>query len=147
VALLVDHVHGQPVARLHQHVQVRAAGVDGHPAWVVIRRRGVNAVDECQLPRLRVLAVRPDLVGLQVGRVEICLGRVKDHAVYARVGRVLIVLDVAVEGARRGDGEDVAVTGKVVEGVAIDAVRGFLRGQDEDGTCVGVGSGGVCWSG
>lgn len=79
----------------------------------------------------------PELVGAEVGGVEIRLGGIKDHAVDAAVGLVLVVLDVGGEGAGGGvDGEDGAVAGVVVEGVAVDRVGGFPGGEEEDGAGV-----------
>ena len=61
----------------------------------------------------------------------------------AGVGLVGVVLDVGVEGARGGDGEDVAVAGMFVEGVGVDGVGGLFGWEEEDGACVGVGAVGL----
>lgn len=83
----------------------------------------------------------PELVGLEVGGVEVRLGRVEDHAVDAAVGLVLVVLDVVGEGAGVGvGGEDGAVAGVLVKGVAVDCVGGLAGGEEED--CAGVCFGG-----
>jgi hypothetical protein len=89
--------------------------------------------------------VGPELVGGQVGRVEVGLGGVEDHAVDAGVGLVGVVLDVASEGASGGDGEDVAEAGMLVEGVGIDGVGGLFGCEEEDGARVGVGAACLGW--
>jgi len=58
----------------------------------------------------------------------------------ARVGLVLVVLDVGLELARLGDGEDVAEAGVLVEGVGIDGVGRLLGREQEDGAGVGLGA-------
>ena len=83
--------------------------------------------------------MHPELVGAQVGRVEVRFCRVEDHAVDPGVGLVLVVLCVGFEGAGGGDGEDGAVAGVVVEGVAVHGVRCLSGGKQEDGACVGIG--------
>ena len=40
-------------------------------------------------------------------------------------------------------GEDSAVTGVGVEGVAVDAIGGLFGGEEEDGACVGCCEGGL----
>lgn len=113
---------------------------------------GIRTVDGSDQVEGRVLAgaftVHPELVGAQVGRVEVLLLRVKDHAVDARVRLVLVVLDILDQGAAgRVCGENCAVTGVVVEGVAVDGVWGFVGGEEEDGSgvCGGQRSAG-CWT-
>lgn len=106
--------------------------------------RGIDAADELDLSRGE-LAVSPQLVGSQVGRVEVGLGWVKDHAVDAGVFLVGVVLDIVLEGTRVGDIEDVTVAGVLVEGIAVDVVRGLLGGQEEDGAGVGVCVVGTGW--
>lgn len=50
------------------------------------------------------------------------------------------------EGRRGGRGRvDGAVARVLVEGVAVDAVGGFLGGEEEDGAGVGFGGGGGGW--
>ena len=61
----------------------------------------------------------------------------------AGVGLVRVVLEVGVEGAGLRDGEDVAVAGVFVEGVAVDGVGGLFCGEEEDRA--GVGFGVVCF--
>ena len=76
----------------------------------------------------------PEFVGAKVGGVEIFLLRVKDHAVDASVGLVRVVLDVLLESlCGVVCGEDSAVTGVVVEWVAVDTVRRLVGGEEEDG--------------
>lgn len=84
--------------------------------------------------------MRPDSVGPHVCAVEVCLGVIKDHAVNGGLGAIFVVLDVLVQSTFRVHGEDVAISGVVVEGVAVDVVRGLLGGKEEDGAglCVGV---------
>lgn len=142
VGALVDDVHGQTVASFHQGVQVFAAGVHLNPAGVVIGRGSLDAVDQGQLAGFGVLQVCPDLVGLEIGGVEVGFGGVEDHAVDTGVGLVLVVLDVLDESAIGTCREDVAVAGIFVEGVAVDVVGGLVGGEDEDGAGVGVGAGG-----
>jgi hypothetical protein len=93
--------------------------------------------------------VCPEGVGGEVGGVEVGLGGIEDHAMDARVRRVGVVLDVFVQGARGGDGEDVAYARVLVERVAVDCV-GWLAGREvEDcaGVCFrGVGVGCSCFS-
>jgi len=137
----VNDILADAVARLHQGVQVVACGVHGDPSRVIAWRWRIDAADQLDLARGE-LAVGPELVGGQVGRVEVALCRVEDHAVDARVGLVGVVLEVGVEGAGGGDGEDVAVAGVLVEGVAVDGVGGLFGGKEEDGA--GVGFGVVC---
>jgi hypothetical protein len=55
-------------------------------------------------------------------------------------------LDVGLELARVGDGEDVAVAGVVVEGVGIDGIRWLLGREEEDGARVGLGTVGSGWN-
>lgn len=83
--------------------------------------------------------MRPQLVGREIGGVEVGLGWVKDHAVDARVWLVGVVLRVLCERTTLADGEDIAVASMVVEGVGVDVVRWLARGKEEDGT-------GVCGS-
>lgn len=142
VGALVDDVHGQAVASFHQGVEVFAARVHLDPAGVVIGRGSLDAVDQGQLAGFGVLQVCPDLVGLEIGGVEVGFGGVEDHAVDAGVGLVLVVLDVLEESAIGASGEDVAVAGVFVEGVAVDVVGGLVGGEDEDGAGVSVGAGG-----
>ena len=87
--------------------------------------------------------MRPDLVCAEIRRVEVGFGGIEDHPVDAGVGRIFIVLDVALDGPVGVDGEHVAVTGIIVEGVSVNIVWWFLRRQDEDssGVCVCSGCG------
>jgi hypothetical protein len=138
VRVRVDEVLADAVALLHEGVQVVARGVDGDPARVVAGLRAVDGADEVDgRVVLGASLVDPELVGAEVGGVQVGLGGVEDHAVDARVGLVFVVLDVLFEGARVGiGGEDGAVAGVVVEGVAVDGVWGFLGGEEEDGAGV-----------
>jgi hypothetical protein len=52
---------------------------------------------------------------------------------------VLKVLDVFFDVTRGVDREDVAVASVVVEGIAINCVRGLLCGQEEYGAGFGIG--------
>lgn len=65
----------------------------------------------------------------------------------AGVGCIFIVLDVALNGPVRVNGEDVAVAGVIVEGVSVDIVWWLLRRQDEDSSGVGVCLGCGRWKG
>lgn len=133
----VDDVFAEAVAGLHEGVEVAAGGVDGDPAGVVAGVRGVDGADELEFGAVGGgLLVDPELVGREVGGVEEGFCGVEHHAVDARVGVVGVVLDVCLEGARGGDGEDVAVGGVLVERVAVDCVGGLLRREEED--CAGV---------
>lgn len=89
----VDDILAQPVAGFHQGVEVLACGVDGDPARVVAWIGRIDRADEFD-GAIWVLAVRPQLVGCEIGGVEIGLGWVKDHAVDARVGLVGVILRV-----------------------------------------------------
>lgn len=96
----VDAVLAQAVAVLHEGVEVLARGVHGHPAGVVALIRTVDTADKLDLGGVGArLPVDPELVGLEVGGVEVRLRGVEDHAVDARVVLVRIVLDVFLEGA------------------------------------------------
>jgi hypothetical protein len=56
---------------------------------------------------------------------------------------ILVVLDILDQTAVGGvDGEDVAIARVVVKGRAVDVIRGFVRGQDEDGAGVAFATGG-----
>ena len=137
----VQHIDSQAVASLHQRIQILATGMHFHPARMVIGRRGLETVDQRQLSS-RVLAMRPDLVGLQVGRVEKGLGGIEDHAVDAGGRFIFVVLHILGQTAIVLDREHIAIAGVLVEGIAIDIVRRLASGQDEDGASVGVGAGG-----
>lgn len=142
VRLLVNHVHHESIPGLHQHVQVPAMQL--HPPRVVPRVGRVDGSHDRQ-QTLLVLAMRPDLVAVQVGGVQVRLGGVEDHAVDAARLLVGVVLDILVQAAGGGHGEDVAVAGVVVEGGPIHVVRGLLCRQHEDGAGVGVGAcGPIC---
>ena len=134
----VDHVLADAVAGLHQGIQIIARGVHRDPARVVARVRRVDGTDQLDFARGK-LAVRPQLVGGQIGRVQVGLGGVKHHAVDARVLLVFVVLNVLLERAGGGDREDVAIAGELVEGVGVDGVGRLLGGEQEDGARVGVG--------
>lgn len=140
----VQHIDSQTIAGLHQRIQILPTGVHLHPARMVIGRRGLETVDQAQFPG-RVLAVRPDLVGLQVGRVEKGLGGIEDHAVDARGRFIFVVLHILGQTAIVLDGKHIAIARVLVEGIAIDVVRRLAGGQDEDSASVGVGAGGQFW--
>lgn len=145
VGALVDHVDSQTVAGLHQSVQVLAAGVNLNPARVVTRVRSLEAIHQFQLTGLSILFVCPDLVGLQIGGVQVGLGGIEHHAVDTGVGLVLVVLNVDIEGAVGLNGENVSVSSVLIEGVAVDVVGRLVGGEDEDGTGVGVVAGSQGW--
>lgn len=142
VSSRVDEVLADAVALFHEGVEVGSRGVDGDPARVVARVGAFDGADERELGGGRVeLLVDPELVGFEVGGVEVRLGRVEDHAVDAAVGLVLVVLNVCCQGAGGWvGGEDGAVAGVLVEGVAVDCVGGLAGGEEED--CAGVCFGG-----
>lgn len=48
----------------------------------------------------RVLLVNPELIGLEIRRVQVGFRRIEHHAVDTRVWLVGVVLDVVGEGAR-----------------------------------------------
>ena len=87
---------------------------------------------------LKYLLVRPDFVSPHVGRVEVLLVLVEDHAVDGGVVLVRVVLDVFLQTALVVDGEHVAVAGEVVERVTINVVRRLIGGKYENGTGLGV---------
>lgn len=135
----VDDVLAQAVALLHEHVEILARRMHGHPPWMVALVGTVNGTDELQLGRVGpALAVHPDLVRAQVSRVEERLGRIEDHAVYAGAGLVLVVLHIVRQRAGGVDGEDAPVASVVVKGVGVDGVGRPLGGQQEDGAGVCV---------
>lgn len=142
---LIDHIDRQAIARLHQRIQILPRGMHLDPAGMIVRRRRLEAIHERDLPRLRVFLVRPDLVGLQICRVQVCFRRVEHHPVDAGVRLVFVVLHVGGQRARFVDREDVPVPGVFVEWVAVDVEGGFVCGEDEDGARVGVGAGGEFW--
>jgi hypothetical protein len=88
---------------------------------------------------LKYLLVRPDFVSPHIGRVEVLLALVEDHAVDGGVVLIGVVLDVFFQTTLVVDGEDIAIAGKVVERVAIDVVRRLIGCEHEDGTGLGVG--------
>lgn len=134
----IQNVHGQPVPSLHQRIQILSGWMDFDPSRMVVRRRRLKTIHERQLPGRSVLAMRPDLVGLQVGRVQECLGRIEDHAVDTGVFHIFVVLHILGQTAVVPYGEDVAVAGVFVEWVAVDIVRRLFGGEHEDGSSVGV---------
>lgn len=151
VSLGIDAIFADAVALFHEGVEMVSRGMDGDPSGVVTRIWTVDGAYELELRRLGLLLLLlmdPELVGREIGRVEVRLGRIKDHAVDARVGLVLEVLDVARQGAGRGvGGKDGAVAGVAVEGVAVDCVGGLLGGEEEDGAGVCFGGGGLSCEG
>lgn len=100
VSRRVDEIFADAVALFHEGVEILAGRVDGDPSRVVARVGAVDGADELELWGLGLLLlVDPELVGCEIGRVEVRLGRVEDHAVDAGVGLVLVVLDVVRQGA------------------------------------------------
>lgn len=93
----VDEVFAEAVALFHEHVEVVPRRVHGYPSGVISFVWTVHGADELNLGTVPRLAMDPDLVRLQVGRVEIRLCRIKHHAVDAGVGLVLIILHICVE--------------------------------------------------
>lgn len=82
----------------------------------------------------------PEFVGCEVGRVQVRLCGVKHHAVNAGVGLVLVVLNIGSQCAGSWvGGEDGAVACVLVEGVAVDAIRRLLGGEEEDGASICCG--------
>lgn len=134
----VDDVLAQAIAGFHQGVQVLTRRMHGDPARVIARVRCVEGADEFDRA-IGVFAVCPQLVGRQIGAVEVGLGRVKDHAVNARVGQVRIILRVLVQRPRLIDGKHIAVAGVLVKRVGIHGVGGLFGGEEEDGAGVGGG--------
>ena len=153
VRLRVDDVLAQAVAGLHEGIQVLARRMHGYPARVIAMVGGIYAAHKLysavvafsgRLDLAHPLAVHPQLVGGQVGRVQVRLCWVKDHAMDARAWVVLVILDVLGKAATGVHTEDVAVAGVLVEGVAVHGVWRLLGRQQEDGA--GVGRRGVCLS-
>lgn len=134
----IQNVHSQAIPSLHQCIQILSRWMDFHPSRVVVRRRRLETVHQRQLPGRSVLAMRPDLVGLQVGRVQESLGGIEDHAVDTGVFDIFVVLHVLRQAAVVLYREDVAVAGVFVEWVAVDVVRRLFGGEHEDGSSVGV---------
>lgn len=140
VSALINHIHCQSVTSLHQGIQILATRVHLNPTRVITRMRSLKTIEQSQLTSLSILFVCPDFVGLEIGGVEVGLGRIKDHAVNASVGIILVVLDILIKGTILGDGEDVSIAGVLVEWVTVDIVWGLVGGQNEDGAGVGVGA-------
>lgn len=140
----VDEVLAYAVAVLHEGIEVVPSRVHGDPARVVPLVRAVDTSDELDLGGVGLpLPVNPELVGLEVGRVEVRARWVEDHAVDSRVVLVGVVLHVGLEGAGGGGGgEDGTVAGVGVEGVAVDTVGGLIGGEEEYGPGVCLGGGG-----
>lgn len=88
----------------------------------------------------------PNFVGLKVGRVEISLGRIKDHSVNASVRFILVVLNILIELTLLGDREDIAISSVFVERISVDVERRLMSSQDENGASVGVSAGGEGYS-
>lgn len=80
--------------------------------------------------------MRPQLVGREIGGIEVGLCWVKDHAVDARVWLVRVILRVLCESASLAHRKDVAVSSVLVEGVGVDVVRWLARREKEDGAGV-----------
>ena len=94
---------------------------------MIFRGRSVDITDQSQVSSLAILLVRPNLVCPQIRRVEVRFRGIKDHAMDAGFGTVLIVLYVRSQASGLVDGEDVAVASVVVERVSVD-VEGRLLG-------------------
>ncbi len=139
----VNHVLANPIPSLHESVQIVAGWMHGYPARMVLRRWRIQAAYQFNLARWQLL-VRPKLVCGQVCRVEVCLCRIKDHAVDARVGLVRVILDIGLKRARSGDREDISKASVVVERIGIDSVRRLLGGQEEDRARISLGAIGLC---
>jgi len=135
--LLINNINRQPISRFHQHIQIRP--IQRNPSRMIPRIRRIYTSYQSQLPVL-ALPMRPDLVGAEIGGVQVRLAGVEDHAVNTGLGGVRVVLDVGGEGAGGCDGEDVTVPGVVVEGVSVDGIGGLFGGEDEDGAGVGLGT-------
>lgn len=86
--------------------------------------------------------MRPYLICTHVCRIEVGLCGVEHHTVHAGVGVIFVVLNIFIELAVRGDGEDVSIARVVVKGISIHIVGRFLCCEDENGSgvCIGVGS-------
>lgn len=96
-----------------------------NPSRMVAGGRCIDAADQGE-SAVAGLFVCPDLVRPHICRVEIRLGRVKDHSVDGGLFAVFVVLDVLIQLASTVDRKDVAVTRMLVEWVTIDAVRRLL---------------------
>lgn len=60
---------------------------------------------------------------------------------YCRLLAVLVILYILVQLPVLVDREDIAMPSMLVEGVAINAVRWFLRSQNKDRSCSRIGAG------
>lgn len=140
LGLRINHIFAQPVSALHQRIQIVSAWMHLHPPRVVLWRRRFGIPDCLKSSLLVNLLVAPHAVCPHIGAVEVCLARVKYHAVDGGLVAVFVVLNVLDEVPGGVDGEDVAVAGVVVEGVAVDGVRGLLGWEEEDGAglCRGI---------
>lgn len=85
------------------------------------------------------LLVRPDFVRPHVGGVEVLFVLIEDHAVDCGVVLVRVVLDVLLQATLLVDGENVSITGEVVERISVDVVRRLVGSKNKDGTSLGVG--------
>lgn len=141
VAVLVNHIYAEPVTGFHQDVEIVTARVDGDPTGMIVGGGCVDTVDQRQGAGLRVFLVRPDLVGAQVRRVQVCFRRIEDHAMDARVRDQFEILNISVDLSGLVYGKHVAESCVVVERVAVNVVRRLMSSQNKDSSCVGVGRG------
>ena len=111
--------------------------MDFDPARMVVGRGRLQTIQQGQLA-IGLLAMRPHLVGLEVGAVQERLGGIEDHAVDPGGRVILVVLDILGQTTVVLDGEDIAIASVLVEGIPVDIVGGLPGGQNEDGTGVGV---------
>jgi len=122
VRLLVDDIFCESVAGFHKSIEILARRVNCYPPWVITGRRGVYVTDQLEFASGVILLVCPDTVGPHVGRVEIGLGRIKDHAVDGALVAVVVVLYVDLDATVGVDGEDIAEASMFVERVAVDVI-------------------------
>lgn len=111
------------------------------PAGVVASIRSLEAIDQCQFTRLGILDVRPNLVGREIGGVQVGLCGIEHHAMDTSVGDVFIVLDIFIQTSIGLHRKHVAVTGVVVERVAVNIVGRLVGGKHENSTSVGLAAG------
>lgn len=125
MSLFINHIFTQPVSSFHQYIQILSAGMDVNPSRMVAGGRCVDAADQGESAVAGFL-VCPDFVRPHVGRVQIRLRRVEDHAVDGGLFAVFVVLDVLVQLASFVNRKDVTVACMLVEWVAIDTIRRLL---------------------
>lgn len=116
-----------------------------NPAGVVTSIRSLEAIDQCQFARLGILDVRPNLVSREIGGVQVGLCGIENHAVDTSVGDIFVVLDILIQSSIGLHRKHVAITGVVVERVAVNIVGRLMGGKHENSTSVGLAAGSQGW--